>query len=274
MVSPVAAVSIEARDWAWSRPSDGLNAAGRLVLLALAERANSDGAAWPALPTLIAMTGLNRATVQRSISALERAGLLSRVTGSGRRSTRYQLAIEGPQDAAARAVDNEMSPERRGRTLRPQGPHPAPVEAASCGPNRQNRQGTSPLPPSDSTNDDPTRLEQRAASIIERAAHFEAQHRRDVRNPTGFARHRADQLRNEPEQWAHATHLARWPQAVPLEALARQFITPAADHLAPWRHLDPDGHPIHCRCEGTGQLYDEQTRTSRPCTGNDQRRTA
>lgn len=55
----------------------------RLVALALADRVNDTGLAWPKLGTLAAMTGLSARNVSRHLAALEDAGWITRETRTG-----------------------------------------------------------------------------------------------------------------------------------------------------------------------------------------------
>lgn len=117
-------MSVAATTWAWSRPSDegGVRGNDRLVLLAVADAADSKGQnAWPAVETIAAMAGLSERTVQRSIRSLEKLGILrvdqqeggdSKVR-SDRRPNKYTLAMDPDHGVTERhpvpagdAVDN------------------------------------------------------------------------------------------------------------------------------------------------------------------------
>ena len=82
-----------ARDWAWTLP---VPPPQKLVILALAERADDSGTCWPSLTHLTEMTGLVRSTVALALIGLEDAHLVVRDRGGSGKSTRYRLLIEGP----------------------------------------------------------------------------------------------------------------------------------------------------------------------------------
>ncbi len=85
--------------WVWEHAP----AAGNelLVLLAIADRANDEGAdAWPSQETLCTKTRLSRRTVQRAIYELEQRGLLHVERGSGLANC-YQLVMTTPATGEA-----------------------------------------------------------------------------------------------------------------------------------------------------------------------------
>ena len=82
-----------ARDWAWALQ---VAPPQKLVILALAERADDGGTCWPSLTHLTAMTGLVRSTVALALIGLEDAHLIVRDRGGSAKSTRYRLLMEGP----------------------------------------------------------------------------------------------------------------------------------------------------------------------------------
>ena len=63
-----------ARDWAWALQ---VTPPQKLVILALAERADDGGTCWPSLTHLTEMTGLVRSTVALALIGLEDAHLIS-----------------------------------------------------------------------------------------------------------------------------------------------------------------------------------------------------
>jgi DNA-binding MarR family transcriptional regulator len=67
-----------ARDWAWTLP---VPPPQKLVILALAERADDSGTCWPSLTHLTEMTGLVRSTVALALIGLEDAHLIVRDRG-------------------------------------------------------------------------------------------------------------------------------------------------------------------------------------------------
>lgn len=83
-------MSIKVTNWVWSR-SESRNGA-RLVMLALADRADDNGFAWPSIDDLAERTRLSRRAVQKGIAALIESGELKVENGGGRhRSNRYQI---------------------------------------------------------------------------------------------------------------------------------------------------------------------------------------
>lgn len=70
----------------------------RLVLLALADHADHDGYAWPAIDRLAHKTGLHRRTVQSALADSEAAGELTREVGGGRHNTTLYRITVGPVD--------------------------------------------------------------------------------------------------------------------------------------------------------------------------------
>ena len=77
----------------------GIAASEKLVLIALADRANHKhgGAAWPSVGDLAQRTGLCERSVQRALRRLEHNGLVvpaSNTVGGRGKSTTYQLAID------------------------------------------------------------------------------------------------------------------------------------------------------------------------------------
>jgi hypothetical protein len=84
----------------------------RFVLVALADHADHDGYAWPAVDRLAHKTGLSRRSVQRALSDAELAGELVRTVGTGRGNpSLYQITV-GPVD-----ISSEFS--TKGVTLTP-----------------------------------------------------------------------------------------------------------------------------------------------------------
>lgn len=84
-------MSARARDWAYSVT---LPLCQKFVLVALAERANDDGIAWPSARTISDMTGACDKAVRNALKQLEQGGFIVRVS-SGTRSKTYQLSLNG-----------------------------------------------------------------------------------------------------------------------------------------------------------------------------------
>jgi DNA-binding transcriptional regulator YhcF (GntR family) len=85
-------MSNSALNWAWS--VGDLRAAEKLVLIRLADRADSKGRCFPGLDSLAADCGVHRTTVVRAVRELEKRDLLSVSRRGGRsKSNRYQLKL-------------------------------------------------------------------------------------------------------------------------------------------------------------------------------------
>ena len=69
-------MSIAALNWAWSQECP--NAPSKLVLLALADKANEEGECWPGMDTVAAMAGVSQRQVSTHLGRLEQAGLVVR----------------------------------------------------------------------------------------------------------------------------------------------------------------------------------------------------
>jgi DNA-binding transcriptional regulator YhcF (GntR family) len=88
-------VSVKVTNWVWAR-SESRNGA-RLVMLALADRADDNGFAWPSIDDLAERTKLSPRAVQKGIAALVEIGELDVENGGGRhRSNRYRIVSETP----------------------------------------------------------------------------------------------------------------------------------------------------------------------------------
>ena len=72
-----------------------LSAVGRMVYVALASYATSDGKAWPSLASIARRSGLSPSTVARELNALEEKGYIVRrrrsMVGNKRLTTMYYL---------------------------------------------------------------------------------------------------------------------------------------------------------------------------------------
>lgn len=81
-------MSIEYLSWAFDL--EGLSSSEKLTLLALCDRANHEGECWPSSQDVERRTGLNRKTLQKTLSALEEKELIRRGKREGR-STLYSI---------------------------------------------------------------------------------------------------------------------------------------------------------------------------------------
>jgi hypothetical protein len=96
-----------ARDWAWR--CRGLTPAQRLVLLALAERADDNGeSCFPSLGQLEHMTELSRRGITKALAGLD-VCWIERERGGPRRSTSYRLLLSGPSENERPFEDGEHS---------------------------------------------------------------------------------------------------------------------------------------------------------------------
>lgn len=88
-------MSFKVTKWAWSR-SESRNGA-RLVLLALADRADDHGFAWPSIEDLCERTKLSPRAVQKAITNLVELGELKVESGGGRRVRNRYTIIPKPR---------------------------------------------------------------------------------------------------------------------------------------------------------------------------------
>jgi len=96
--------------WAWAqlaRPT------AKLVLVAIASEANTEGECWLSLRQICEMTGLAKSSVAESLGELERLGRVARTRGKGGQVTRYRLVLEGlkttePEPETVRQADNTV----------------------------------------------------------------------------------------------------------------------------------------------------------------------
>jgi hypothetical protein len=95
-------VSYKVTDWVW-RESESRNGA-RLVMLAIADRADEDGRAWPSVEDIAERTRLSRRAVQKGVAELIGLGELEVDQGGGRaRANRYRIIPKGrTSDAVSR----------------------------------------------------------------------------------------------------------------------------------------------------------------------------
>ena len=102
-------MSIAARDWAWEQD---LPPVTKIVLLALAERADDSGACWPSLNAIAKHCHISRPTVCSHLDKLETAGLLQRERrireNGSQRSNRYQLALVNPDTVSVKNLDTTV----------------------------------------------------------------------------------------------------------------------------------------------------------------------
>lgn len=68
-------MSLNATRWAWAQQD--LTPSEKLTLLALADRANDAGNAWPSWADIAARTGLGRSSIARSLAKLKELGLIT-----------------------------------------------------------------------------------------------------------------------------------------------------------------------------------------------------
>lgn len=112
-----APVSFKVTNWVWAR-SESRNGA-RLVMLALADRADDSGCAWPSIDDLAERTKLSPRAVQKGITNLVELGELEVENGGGRhRSNRYRIVpkprtsdgVTGQEPRTSDGVSAEETP--------------------------------------------------------------------------------------------------------------------------------------------------------------------
>lgn len=105
-------MSIKATEWAWSQ---NVSPSEKILLLALADHADSEGVCWPSLDRMQEMTGLNRSTVTRNLKALESMGIIyrERSKGGSGLSTRYRLNTKQVQGATVAHGNSCTVPKNR-----------------------------------------------------------------------------------------------------------------------------------------------------------------
>lgn len=88
-------MSLSATRWAWQ--TSNLDPPAKLVLLALADRANNQGKAWPSMTTIQKNTGLDQRTVRKAIMRLQQRKLIidtGERTGKTARVVVYQMPFQ------------------------------------------------------------------------------------------------------------------------------------------------------------------------------------
>jgi hypothetical protein len=139
-------VSFKVTNWVWAR-SESRNGA-RLVMLALADRADDNGSAWPSIDDLAERTKLSPRAVQKGITNLVELGELEVDNGGGRhRSNRYRITpkprtSDGVTDQKPRTSDGVSSEETP--NFAPETPN---FEAETPNSATQNPVQSSPEPP-------------------------------------------------------------------------------------------------------------------------------
>lgn len=111
-------MSIAALNWAWHQECP--NATSKLVLLALADKANEDGECWPGMGTVAAMAGISARQVSTHLGRLEDAGLLSRSRARRDNGTmsgyRYHLNVQQKDASTGSAPPVEADRHRKRAT--------------------------------------------------------------------------------------------------------------------------------------------------------------
>jgi hypothetical protein len=104
-------MSREARDHVWKTDKTGWRNGEIVVLLALAERADASGEAFPSVEHLQRMTGMDRRQVQRWLRRLEGRGLRPIAPGSGRhKSTTYMVLVPFTATTSTASEDRKGGP--------------------------------------------------------------------------------------------------------------------------------------------------------------------
>lgn len=188
-------MSIIASKWAWSVPD--LTAGQKLVLLALADKADDKGGrCFPSIDTLEAMTGLRRRSVTRSLADLEQRELISRDRSGGRIVTRYNLAVDTPQqgpdvpvqqgpDVPVTEINRDLTSLQQGPDVPQQGPD-VPLSISS-----HQRTTTTPVSPG---------LSPRARQLAEKAGRNHASTQAAIGridHPIAISKHKRNELIRE-----------------------------------------------------------------------------
>ncbi|MGW4603683.1 helix-turn-helix domain-containing protein [Streptomyces sp. NPDC004532] len=184
-------MSFKVTNWVWAR-SESRNGA-RLVMLALADRADDNGCAWPSIEDLADRTKLSPRAVQKGIASLVELGELEVENGGGRhRSNRYRIVpkprtSDGVTDQEPRTSDGVSG--RETPNFAPETPNfeaetpnfePGnPVQSSPEPPLEpsENRQGNHPPAP----RDEPSLGEQLFTKWWEQYGHTTAQSKRTIR---------------------------------------------------------------------------------------------
>lgn len=177
-------MSLKVTNWAWSR-SESRNGA-RLVMLALADRADDNGHAWPSVDDLAERTKLSPRAVQKAIANLVEIGELEVVNGGGRhRSNRYRIVpkprtSDGVTDEKPRTSDGVLAEETPNSA--PETPNyetQNPVQSSPEPPleRSENRQGNNPPTP----HEEPPLSERMFTEWWEQYSRTTAQSKRDIR---------------------------------------------------------------------------------------------
>lgn len=207
-------VSFKVTNWVWSR-SESRNGA-RLVMLALADRADDNGCAWPSIDDLAERTKLSPRAVQKAIAALVDSGELAVENGGGRhRSNRYRIipkprTMDGVTDSKPRTSDGvlpEETPNSAPETPNFEAETPNfetenPVQSSPEPPLEpsENRQGNHPPAP----REEPPLGEQLFTKWWEQYGQATAQGKRTIRRAIDEALHNGV---NASELWTALTRL-------------------------------------------------------------------
>lgn len=84
----------------------GIDPTAKFVLVAIANRANADGRAWPSAAALAADTGLHRASIFRAIDTLVEADVLTVIHRKGRSNV---LTVEGVAQSDRGVAQNDST---------------------------------------------------------------------------------------------------------------------------------------------------------------------
>lgn len=104
-------MSIKIMNWVWGQEIS--SSAKKLVLLALADRANDDGDCWPGIASLIEKCSIPRRTLLRALAGLQTDGLISvhhrAGEGAGRMTNVYHLHFDQERGQAKCQSDTRQS---------------------------------------------------------------------------------------------------------------------------------------------------------------------
>jgi DNA-binding transcriptional ArsR family regulator len=130
-------VSVEAEAWAWGQPAP---AGSKLVLMALANRADEHGICWPGVKGIATRCSISQDMVRKHLRALRRLGLVNaepKHRDDGSQTTNlYTLAMSNdghpprPDVDATPIVDAE-APLEHTHTLEPSGEQPIEISSSN-----------------------------------------------------------------------------------------------------------------------------------------------
>ena len=135
-------MSLQAYEWAWKMP---VTNAEKLVLLAVAEFANSEGECYPPNEAIMEMTGLSERAVKGARSSLVKGGYIQKTKG---KKIVLPLSFRPAKSAESAPKRANIAP-KKVQNLHPESAKSAPKSAESAPPSKpsSNRIATTPQSP-------------------------------------------------------------------------------------------------------------------------------